>query len=66
MIRIGLILFKEYDKLIGKKNNILYEYVGFLFLVELDIVYYGIFWKFFVENWINEVFEFFCFVVKVY
>ncbi|OSP61915.1 hypothetical protein EFM1CSP_19360 [Enterococcus faecium] len=36
MIRIGLTSFKEHDKLTGKKNNTLYEYAGFLPLVELE------------------------------
>ena len=66
MIRIGLTSFKEHDKLTGKKNNTLYEYAGFLPLVELDTAYYGIPRKSSVENWINEVPESFRFVVKVY
>ncbi len=50
MIRIGLTSFKEHDKLTGKKNNTLYEYAGFLPLVELDTAYYGIPRKSSVEN----------------
>ena len=66
MIRIGLTSFKEHDKLTGKKNNTLYEYAGFLPLVELDTAYYGIPRKTSVEKWVEEVPESFRFVVKVY
>lgn len=66
MIRIGLTSFNEHDKLTGKKNNTLYEYAGFLPLVELDTAYYGIPRKTSVENWISEVPDTFRFVVKVY
>lgn len=66
MIRIGLTSFKEHDKLTGKKNNTLYEYAGFLPLVELDTAYYGIPRKTSVEKWVEEVPVSFRFVVKVY
>lgn len=66
MIRIGLTSFKEHDKLTGKKNNTLYEYAGFLPLVELDTAYYGIPRKTSVEKWVEEVPESFRFVVKAY
>lgn len=45
MICLGLIFFSEYDYLIGKKWVMFYEYVSYLLLVEMDMVYYGIFFK---------------------
>ncbi|MGM9903476.1 DUF72 domain-containing protein [Enterococcus hirae] len=66
MIRIGLTSFKEHEYLTGKKNNTLYEYAGFLPLVELDTAYYGIPRKSSVEKWISEVPPSFRFVIKAY
>ena len=42
MIRIGLTSFNEHESLTGKKTSSLYEYAGYLPLVELDTNYYGI------------------------
>lgn len=66
MICLGLIFFSEYDYLIGKKWVMFYEYVSYLLLVEMDMVYYGIFFKEWVVEWVKVVFENFCFVMKVY
>jgi uncharacterized protein YecE (DUF72 family) len=66
MIRIGLTSFKEHEKLTGKKSSTLFEYAGFLPLVELDTAYYGIPRKSSVENWLKEVPHDFRFVMKAY
>ncbi|MGK0604881.1 DUF72 domain-containing protein [Enterococcus gilvus] len=66
MIRIGLTSFNEHISLTGKKNSSLYEYAGYLPLVELDTNYYGIATKKSVENWLSQVPEEFRFVVKLY
>lgn len=41
MIRIGLTSFNEHSSLTGKRTSSLYEYAGYLPLVELDTNYYG-------------------------
>lgn len=66
MIRIGLTSFNEHSSLTGKKTSSLYEYAGYLPLVELDTNYYGITSKSSVENWLAQVPEEFRFVVKLY
>lgn len=66
MIRIGLTSFNEHSSLTGKKTSSLYEYAGYLPLVELDTNYYGITKKSSVENWLTQVPEDFRFVVKLY
>ena len=66
MIRIGLTSFNEHSSLTGKKTSSLYEYAGYLPLVELDTNYYGITRKSSVENWLTQVPEDFRFVVKLY
>lgn len=66
MIRIGLTSFNEHSSLTGKKTSSLYEYAGYLPLVELDTNYYGITRKSAVENWLTQVPEAFRFVVKLY
>lgn len=66
MIRVGLTSFREHERLTGKKDSRLFDYAGFLPLVELDTAYYGIPKKQSVENWLKEVPEDFRFVIKVY
>lgn len=66
MIRIGLTSFNEHSSLTGKKTSTLYEYAGYLPLVELDTNYYGITTKKAVENWLTQVPADFRFVVKLY
>ncbi len=66
MIRIGLTSFNEHSSLTGKKSSSLYEYAGYLPLVELDTNYYGIANKSSVENWLSQVPADFRFVVKLY
>ncbi|MBM7712970.1 DUF72 domain-containing protein [Enterococcus xiangfangensis] len=66
MIRIGLTSFNEHSSLTGKKSSSLYEYAGYLPLVELDTNYYGIATKNAVENWLTQVPANFRFVVKLY
>ncbi|REC33090.1 hypothetical protein CF160_11940 [Enterococcus pseudoavium] len=66
MIRIGLTSFNEHSSLTGKKSSSLYEYAGYLPLVELDTNYYGITTKKAVENWLSQVPADFRFVVKLY
>lgn len=66
MIRIGLTSFNEHSSLTGKKSSSLYEYAGYLPLVELDTNYYGITRKSTVENWLTQVPADFRFVVKLY
>lgn len=66
MIRIGLTSFNEHSSLTGKKTSSLYEYAGYLPLVELDTNYYGITKKSSVENWLTQVPSDFRFVIKMY
>lgn len=66
MIRLGLTSFNEHDKLTGKKRSTLYEYAGYLPLVEMDTAYYGIPKQESVREWTKSVPENFRFVMKVY
>lgn len=66
MIRIGLTSFNEHSSLTGKRTSSLYEYAGYLPLVELDTNYYGITKKSSVENWLTQVPSDFRFVIKMY
>ncbi|WP_430598516.1 DUF72 domain-containing protein [Enterococcus sp. AZ177] len=66
MIRLGLTSFNEHDKLTGKKRSTLYEYAGYLPLVEMDTAYYGIPKQDSVREWAKSVPENFRFVMKVY
>ncbi|EOL49324.1 DUF72 domain-containing protein [Enterococcus caccae] len=66
MIRLGLTSFNEHDKLTGKKRSTLYEYAGYLPLVEMDTAYYGIPKQDSVREWTKSVPENFRFVMKVY
>jgi uncharacterized protein YecE (DUF72 family) len=66
MIRLGLTSFNEHDKLTGKKRSSLYEYAGYLPLVEMDTAYYGIPKQESVKEWVKSVPENFRFVMKVY
>lgn len=66
MIRIGLTSFNEHVSLTGKKNSSLYDYAGYLPLVELDTNYYAITNTHSVENWLSQVPSSFKFVVKLY
>ncbi|MGM0218420.1 DUF72 domain-containing protein [Enterococcus sp. AZ126] len=66
MIRLGLTSFSEHDRLTGKKRSTLYEYAGYLPLVEMDTAYYGIPKQDSVREWTKSVSENFRFVMKVY
>ncbi|MEO1768205.1 MULTISPECIES: DUF72 domain-containing protein [Enterococcus] len=66
MIRIGLTSFNEHQTLTGKPRTTLFEYAGFLPLVELDTAYYGLPSRKTVENWLSQVPDSFRFVVKFY
>lgn len=66
MIRLGLTSFNEHDTLTGKKRTTLYEYAGYLPLVEMDTAYYGIPKQDSVREWVNSVPDNFRFVMKVY
>lgn len=66
MIRLGLTSFNEHDKLTGKKRSSLYEYAGYLPLVEMDTAYYGIPKQDSVREWTKSVPGNFRFVMKVY
>ncbi|MEI5993422.1 DUF72 domain-containing protein [Candidatus Enterococcus mansonii] len=66
MIRLGLTSFNEHDKLTGKKRSTLYEYAGYLPLVEMDTAYYGIPKQSSVQEWAKSVPDNFRFVMKVY
>ncbi|MGX7245653.1 DUF72 domain-containing protein [Enterococcus quebecensis] len=66
MIRLGLTSFNEHDKLTGKKRSTLYEYAGYLPLVEMDTAYYGIPKQESVREWVKAVPDGFRFVMKVY
>lgn len=65
MIRIGLTSFSEHDTLTGKKKSSLFEYAGFLPLVELDTSFYGIPAAKTVENWLKQVPQTFRFIIKL-
>ncbi|MBV7389064.1 DUF72 domain-containing protein [Enterococcus alishanensis] len=65
MIRIGLTSFSEHDTLTGKKKSSLFEYAGFLPLVELDTSFYGIPAAKTVENWLTQVPQTFRFIIKL-
>lgn len=66
MIRLGLTSFNEHDKLTGKKRSTLYEYAGYLPLVEMDTAYYGVPKQDSVKEWTKSVPNNFRFVMKVY
>ncbi|GCF93353.1 hypothetical protein NRIC_12440 [Enterococcus florum] len=66
MIRIGLTSFNEHSALTGKSQSTLFEYAGYLPLVELDTAYYGLRDRKYVENWLEQVPDSFRFVVKMY
>ena len=66
MIRLGLTSFSEHDRLTGKRRSTLYEYAGYLPLVEMDTAYYGIPKQDSVREWTESVSENFRFVMKVY
>ena len=66
MIRLGLTSFAEHEMLTKKKISTLYEYAGYLPLVELDTAYYGIPKSESVKRWAESVPDNFRFVVKVY
>lgn len=65
MIRIGLTSFSEHDTLTGKKKSSLFEYAGFLPLVELDTSFYAIPAAKTVENWLTQVPQTFRFIIKL-
>lgn len=66
MIRIGLTRFDEHVGLTGKRKSSLFEYAGYLPLVELDTAYYAIPKQTTVANWLTQVPSTFRFIIKMY
>lgn len=66
MIRIGLTRFDNHETLTGKPKTALFEYAGYLPLVELDTAFYAIPRKTSVENWLTQVPGSFRFIIKAY
>lgn len=66
MIRIGLTSFAEHTSLNQAGQLSLFEYAGYLPLVEIDTAYYAIPKKSTIEKWLKDTPVNFRFVVKLY
>lgn len=66
MIRIGLTSFAEHTSLNQAGHLSLFEYAGYLPLVEIDTAYYAIPKKSTVEKWVKDTPRGFRFVAKLY